>query len=130
MVDTSTKEDRLLQNEAFVKWLDAALKQRSWTYSELAGRAGISQSGLSRAISGKKGIGCDMCIKIALALNVPIEIPLRLAEILPPLTNNDSPLASEASEIINNLSPELQDIALDLLRTLYRRNQDSDDDQQ
>lgn len=68
----------------FVQWLNNAMGERGWSQSELARRAGIDQSTISRVLAGQ-GAGSEFCIGIARALGELPERVLRLAGILPPL---------------------------------------------
>lgn len=67
----------------FFEWLDKELDNRNWARADLARRAKISESGLSMAYSGKRGIGPGMLKSIAVALNISEETVFRAAGLLP-----------------------------------------------
>ena len=69
---------------AFVAWLDAELEQRNWSYNQLARRAGLSHSMLSRVRAGAPP-GWSICHAVAGALDLPPEEVFRQAGLLPPI---------------------------------------------
>ena len=73
-----------MQRSEFVIWLDQELLQHGWSDHQLARRAGLSHSVISRARSGAapKWEACDALAK---ALDLPPEIVFRKAGLLPPL---------------------------------------------
>ena len=107
----------------FLNWLSNELKQRSWSYRELARRAGLSQSLMSRTLTGKRDVDLDFCVSVANALEEPPEKLFRLAGILPSQSEND-PTLSEIQEIVKNLSPQRRDEVLRYIRFLYKNEQD------
>ena len=52
-------------------WLMDELQKRNWSIRELASRAGIPHSSISRLNSYNERIGFKTCVAIAGALNVP-----------------------------------------------------------
>lgn len=73
-------------------WLAQELRQRGWTYSRLARRAGISHARISQVFSGDNP-GIEFLISIADALEVPREMAFRKAGLLPPRPEADDRLA-------------------------------------
>lgn len=67
----------------FNDWLIEEMNRRDWSQADLARRSGLSSAGLSRILSGRRGIGYDACVSISDALDLPIEIVLRKAGFLP-----------------------------------------------
>lgn len=45
----------LMANRSFADWLNSELHKREWTKAELSRRSGVSQSQLSRAMTGERG---------------------------------------------------------------------------
>lgn len=72
------------ETESFVQFLNHELRQKGWSDYKLAKQAGISPSVISRARTGTLP-KLDACGKIAQALELPIEIVLRAAGLLPQL---------------------------------------------
>jgi transcriptional regulator with XRE-family HTH domain len=101
------------------QWLKQQLEQRSWSSSELARRAGLSQSSVSHVLTGRQVPGLEFCKGVAKALEMPPEEMLRLAGHLPPLAE---PVAEEreALRLLRGLSGPMRGVALSLLRALDR----------
>ena len=70
----------------FEKWLDGVLADKRWTRNQLADNARLASGTLTNIFSGNKGVGKDVCKKIAFALDIPEEIVFRKAGLL---KNND-----------------------------------------
>lgn len=102
-------------------WLTKETKQRGWSYSELARRANISQSLVSKTLSGDVPPSADFCIKIASALSESPEKVLRLAGILPSAPASDNDTLQELIELARNLPPEDQKELLDYARFRYQK---------
>ena len=96
-----------MSNDDFRVWLSDRMKQLKLSQVALAQESGLSQHIISVNLSGKRNPTSDFCIKIALALNEPIEKVLRIAGILP---------AShiELPESVEGLAVELVEIAQSL----------------
>ena len=103
-------------------WLSEELNTRGLSQGELARRCNISQSLISRTLSGDISPSADFCIKVAEALGVSPEYLLRLAEILPPesAVSEDATL-QELIEVAKNLSPENRQELLDYARFKYQQ---------
>lgn len=100
------------------------MKKRRFSQGALARESGVSQSVISHVLAGEKRATADFIIKIATPLEAEPVALLRLAGILPPLPKDDSPLASEATELVRSMSEQKQRRAVSLLRWL---NQESDE---
>jgi transcriptional regulator with XRE-family HTH domain len=107
----------------FGEWLADELKTRAWSSSELARRAGISQSSVSNVLTGKQIPGLEFCKGVARALNVPADQLLRLAGHLAPMPE---PVVEEqeAVRLFRTLNGQMRSVALSVLRAM------SDDAQQ
>ncbi|GIK39538.1 MAG: hypothetical protein BroJett011_33710 [Chloroflexota bacterium] len=111
-------------SDKLAAWVAREVKQRGWSYRELARQAGISQSLVSKTLSGNMPPSADFCIKIAQALGEAPEVPLRLAEILPlPSTSEDDPTLVELHDVVQHLLPDQRKEALRYLRFLYQSQQ-------
>jgi transcriptional regulator with XRE-family HTH domain len=99
------------------EWLGQQLQERGWSSSELARRAGISQSSVSNVLTGKQVPGLEFCKGAAQALGMRTEELLSLAGHLPPLP---APVVEEreALRLLRGLSGPMRDVALSLLRAL------------
>ena len=99
------------------QWLDRQLKQRAWSSSELARRAGISQSSVSNVLTGKQIPGLEFCKGVAKALGVRTEELLQRAGHLPPMPE---PVVEEreALRLLRGLSGPMRGVALSLLHAL------------
>lgn len=100
------------------------IEQRSWSHRELARRTGLSQSLISKTLSGERSASADFCVKVAEVLEEPPEKLLRLAGILPsPPTSEDDLALIEIRDIVNHLSLQQRKEALRYLRFLYQSGQ-------
>jgi transcriptional regulator with XRE-family HTH domain len=103
-------------SEAFRTWLSEELNRLSWSHRELARRTGLSQSIVSKTLSGERKPSADLCIKAANATGHAPETVLRLAGILP--ESSDDSTLTEAMDTLKSLPPDRRKQALDYLRYL------------
>lgn len=82
-------------------WIDDELNKREWSYSELARRAGVSQSMVSMVRNGQRGITAEFCAAIARALGENPEKVLRLAGLLPASAGKVADLLPDEGELID-----------------------------
>lgn len=68
----------------FDEWLSGEMEKRSWSQSDLARHAGLSQAQVSRVANGLRPPGNDFCLAVAKAFKLPVEIVMRKAGLLPP----------------------------------------------
>jgi len=111
-------------SEPFVTWLTNEIKDRGWSDSELARRAGLRPSTLSMLISGRNQPGRKLCIGVAHALGIPEEFVFRKAGFLTPLPEEVDE-EREALVLFRRLAPEQRGAAMAMLRGLARANPDS-----
>ncbi len=110
----------------FFIWLDTRLRDLDLSDSDLAHRAGISHSVLSKARHQIQGIGWDAAVAIASAINVPPEVILRKVELLPiPAEQRHSPVIDEMVSLFANLNEEDQEELLQLARLKIERRKRS-----
>lgn len=76
----------------FTAWLMGELNQRGWSREELARRADLYSSVVSKIVNGESGIGPDVAKKIAKALDVPQLTVFRKAGLI------DDPLLEEVDD--------------------------------
>lgn len=102
-------------------WIDQELYKHDWNTSELARRAGLSQSAVSMVRSGQRGVSADFCIAIAKAFGERPEKVLRIAGILPPTGGKADDLTGEEAELVKvyrGLSQMGRQYALDMVHGL------------
>ena len=99
------------------EWLHQQLDERGWSSSELARRAGISQSSVSNVLTGKQIPGLEFCKGVAQALDVRTVELLQRAGHLPPMPE---PVVEEqeALRLLRGLNGPMRGVALSLLRAL------------
>jgi transcriptional regulator with XRE-family HTH domain len=105
-------------------WVTQKIKESGWSYRELARQAGISQSLVSRILSGDMPASPDFCIKVARALDVSPVYVMQLAGILPgePTLTDDSPIAREIVQLIQDMPPERRQQVLEYVRFIYQQD--------
>jgi transcriptional regulator with XRE-family HTH domain len=117
---------------SFIDWLDRELAERGWNDYQLAHRAGLSHSVISKARRGHTP-RWEACAAIAGALRLPAELVFRRAGLLPPLPEDESALA-ELRALIPQLTPrdrqELVQIARLKLRLAEARRRHQEKSEQ
>lgn len=108
--------------EEFVSWLNQELESRGWSYSELARRADVSQSMVSKVMSFNASPGLDFCIGIANAFHTTTETVLRKAGILPslPYDQLEDMNLKELYDLMRNLTPRDRLEVMEYARLRYR----------
>ena len=103
-------------------WLQEETTRRGWSYRELARQAGVSQSNMSRVVTGDMPASADFCIKVATALDITPAYVLTLAGILPdePTPASTGPITSEIMHLVENLPPEKRKQVLEYVRFISR----------
>jgi len=107
-------------------WLIQERKERRWSQSELARRAGISRQAISNYESDKiQNPDPDVLRSIAKALRRPEEIIFRAAGIMSP-ARAENPLHKEAADLLDQLPEDEQQEWVDMLRwKVTRRDEQS-----
>ena len=95
----------------FVDWLNSRLKERNWSYSELARRAGVSPSNVSMVMSEQLKPSFEFCSKISRGLNLPPSLAMQKAGLLG--RPNHSPTFDELVTMLEDFSIEEQADILD-----------------
>jgi transcriptional regulator with XRE-family HTH domain len=80
-----------MERMSFIDWLERELSERGWNDHQLAQRAGISHSVISKARRGTMP-KWEACAAIAGALNIPAELVFRRAGLLSALPDEESAL--------------------------------------
>lgn len=102
-------------------WLSQEIEQRHWSHRELARQSGLSNSLVSKTLSGKMNVSITFCYKVAHALGESPEKLLRLAGILPPSPASEDDTLQELIELARSLPPEDQKEILEYVRFRYQR---------
>lgn len=112
---------------SFSDWIQAELDSRGWDQAELARRSQISDSHISRLVSGGRKPGQDSVKAIARAFRLPAEDVMRQAGILPPknvvLGSGDRRALVETMDKLASLSQESQRLIADLVDKVWRGEQ-------
>lgn len=106
--------------EQFQNWLNRELNFRGWSQSELARRANITPSTISRILTGDRKIGNDVATSIADALRVPKEEVLRAAGLLTKSNPRDERIERILMRI-EELDSQDQEVIDALIETLLER---------
>ena len=83
-----------------VGWIEDKLQETGWSQRELARRANVSHSMVSKVVSGEKTPGIDFCTAIARTFGERPEKVLRLAGLLPPSGGKLNDLSEDEGQLI------------------------------
>lgn len=100
--------------EDFIDWLNKELINKGWNNTELVKRSGLANSTVSMALSKQSNIGYNFCVGVGRALNIPPEMLMRKAGLLPTLTIEDAYL-EKVTFLIDQLSEEKKQLLLNTL---------------
>jgi len=100
-----------MMNKQFQEWIESELNNRGWRPADLANKAGLSQTALSNVLNGHRNPGPAFCRAVAKALVVSPESVFRLADILPPIPDNEI-REEKILYALNQLSSTAQDLAI------------------
>lgn len=109
-----------VEAEKFSNWLFGQLREKSWSQSQLAIRAGISRGTLSNILTGNRRAGEDTLRAIAKALKLPPELVFRKAGLLPPKPATESEV-EVLTHLLMLLPPEERQDIYDLIRVKLDR---------
>lgn len=109
--------------KTFFDWLDDRMRQLDLSDNNLAVKAGIHPSVISKARSGDRGIGWDAALAIAHALDLPPEIVFKKLELLPTSAEERQrgAVVDEMLHIVPDLSVSDQEELLQLARLKLER---------
>jgi transcriptional regulator with XRE-family HTH domain len=106
-------------DDDFIAWLEKELNDRNWSDNQLAKRAGISHSVISKARSGLRP-KWDACEAIAGALQLPVELVFRKAGLLAPRPDDDVNL-EEWNYLLSRLPQPEREELLQIARLKLKR---------
>jgi transcriptional regulator with XRE-family HTH domain len=115
------KIEAMATTQTFANWLEEQLKEQNISQSELARRAGVTRGAINNILQGQKGPGVDLSNGIARALDLPEEIVLRVAGLLPPDKDKGSEEIKKIVHELQDLPKEEQEEFLSYVRWLKNR---------
>lgn len=104
---------------SFKNWLENELNQRNWTAAELAKRADLSPSTLSRILDSDKEdypVTAEAAKRIAIGLGAPLEKVFILAGLLPEYPGENDPIVYEITHLVKQLPDSERQAVLDFTR--------------
>lgn len=107
----------MTERSAFGRWLLEHLENKRWSMRELARRCDVSESTVSRIVSGKRNPSPDLCRRMAQVLELPPETVFRAASHLPHVDDR-SPKEEEALHLFRRLPDGERDRVLLIMRAL------------
>lgn len=93
-------------------WIERQLTELGWQPVDFARKATLSQSHVSRVLSGQVNPGLDFYRGVARAFGVPLVVVFRLDEVLPSDGSEPLPEALAIDERLRAFSPERRASAL------------------
>lgn len=110
--------------EKLIEWVNRKLADNNLSIRKLAERMSMSDSNLSKILSGKVDPGVKFYLKLADAFNEPVSKVFKLAGILPSLSSDEEITFAELLEIAKKLTPEeREDVMRYALFQLWRRRE-------
>lgn len=110
----------------FTEWLNDQLKMRGWINVDLARAARISESQISRVISGGRQPGPDFCTAVARGLGLDPVLVFRNAGLLPEADRpEDDPSFQEMYSIMKQLKPALREEVI--AYAIWRQSRQTDE---
>jgi len=101
----------------FQDWLSEEIRKSGLSYSEIARRGGITHGRISQVIGGENP-GMAFCAGIARGLNLPPDLVLEKAGIIPASRNQAERPAERFAREIEQLPLEDQELVFDLMERL------------
>jgi transcriptional regulator with XRE-family HTH domain len=111
----------MTQRSAFGKWLLAELGERRWSMREFARRCEVSESTISRIVSGKRNPSSELCRRMGKVLRLPRR-ESREAGLLPP-NPDESPGIKEALYLFRELPEDERLRILLIMRALLEQQE-------
>jgi transcriptional regulator with XRE-family HTH domain len=111
---------------SFIKWLEAEMRARELSISEMARRSGVSQSAISLVLKGDRNPGTAFCDGVAIAFKIPPDTVYRMAGLLPSKPNADETV-TEIEHIYHQLTDDNRTDLLDYARSrLHKQEREND----
>ncbi len=77
-------------SDKLTTWLNEKLEYNGWSIRHLAKRLGISHTHAGRIVNGDVKPNAEVCMSIAKVFGEPAEAIFRLADMLPPVSDEDA----------------------------------------
>lgn len=103
----------------FKDWLENELTRRGWTAAELAKRAELSPSTLSRILDDDKDdypVTAEAAKRIAMGLGEPLEKVFVLAGLMPEYPGENDPITHEITHLVKLLPDHERKAVLDFTK--------------
>lgn len=109
----------------FAEWLENELRERGWTQTELARRAGMSRAAISMLVNGRNHPKAETCIALARGFDLPAETVLMAADLLPENQVPDrDPSLQELMNLMKRMTEEERREILDYALWRFRRRKE------
>jgi transcriptional regulator with XRE-family HTH domain len=121
---TFINEKKMENVSEFNQWLQAKLVERGWKATDLARKASLGNSTITRILDGTRNPGKDVCIAIAEVFEEEPDYVFRLAGILPDSASKVEGLSGgevELLEMYRSLPISRKEALLSILRGLVDR---------
>jgi len=105
----------------FADWLVEEMRRRDWSQANLAKKTGISRGGISNLINRVRQPSPKTCRAISHAFDMPVDLVLQKAGILPTGNNSDEdPLIRMITHLSSQLDPEDREEIIAFIQTKKR----------
>jgi len=105
--------------DSFIDWVKKELDKRGWSNNELGRQMGMSSSAISLVLTGQRKPTWNFCAKLAQVLEKSPASVLRMAELLPPISQ-DQQFEEQVLYLTQKLSSESRAIVLAMLDGLAK----------
>lgn len=104
----------------FGEWLETQMRERGLGVRELGRLSGVGTGTISRLLSESRGVGPDVCQKLARALGLPEIVVFVQAGLMSQTANTEELTLRELYAILSELPPAEQRAILAEARARYR----------
>lgn len=111
-------------NDKMSAFIAAELHARGWSMREMARRANVSHTTIASLVNGHRKPTVAVCRGIARALSLPTEDVLRIAGLLPPLSEDWEGQYKQLRDSFKNLSPRAREEVVSYVTYKYQQEQE------
>lgn len=104
--------------ETFAEWLKLEIHHRRWSQAELARQTGTSTGLVSYIAKGKRAPSTNFCVALAKAFDLPAEVVLQRAGLVPLPEDNHDALYKEICALVERLPTRKKEILIHMVRAL------------
>lgn len=104
----------------FADWVVKELRSRDWSQADLSRSSGLTRGGISNLINRVRQPNPDTCRAIARALDLPYEVVLQKAGILPKESDKNDPRLKIIEYLVSQLDQDDQDEVIAFIETKKR----------